>query len=123
MYIVMVTVLIKGNLCRMDDKLIEVVGMYSSLHIGTIQVSLSEPLRIGQASEVKVILFVLIMRSLHQYYHDDHHYNNLDHQYDHHIILIISMIIMNVMIQTVHEKFLVSRTQLSTSVFIIDIIT
>lgn len=40
--------------CRMDDKLIEVVGMYSSLHIGTIQVSLSEPLRIGQASEVKV---------------------------------------------------------------------
>lgn len=38
----------------MDDKLIEVVGMYSSLHIGTIQVSLSEPLRIGQASEVKV---------------------------------------------------------------------
>ena len=39
---------------RMDDKLIEVVGMYSSLHIGTIQVSLAEPLRIGQASEVKV---------------------------------------------------------------------
>lgn len=38
----------------MDDKLIEVVGMYSSLHIGTIQVSLAEPLRIGQASEVKV---------------------------------------------------------------------
>ena len=38
----------------MDDKVIEVVGMYSSLHIGTIQVSLSEPLRIGQASEVKV---------------------------------------------------------------------
>ena len=45
---------------RMDDRLIEVVGMYSSLHIGTIQVSLSEPLRIGQASEVKVILFVII---------------------------------------------------------------
>lgn len=41
---------------RMDDKLIEVVGMYSSLHIGTIQVSLSEPLRIGQASEVKIVL-------------------------------------------------------------------
>ena len=39
---------------RMDDKQIEVVGMYSSLHIGTIQVSLAEPLRIGQASEVKV---------------------------------------------------------------------
>jgi len=38
----------------MDDKQIEVVGMYSSLHIGTIQVSLAEPLRIGQASEVKV---------------------------------------------------------------------
>ena len=45
---------------RMDDRLIEVVGMYSSLHIGTIQVSLSEPLRIGQASEVKVILLVII---------------------------------------------------------------
>lgn len=44
---------------RMDDKLIEVVGMYSSLHIGTIQVSLSEPLRIGQASEVKVTIFVV----------------------------------------------------------------
>ena len=47
----------------MDDKLIEVVGMYSSLHIGTIQVSLSEPLRIGQASEVKVTLFVVIDQS------------------------------------------------------------
>lgn len=42
----------------MDDKLVEVVGMYSSLHIGTIQVSLSEPLRIGQASEVKVTLHI-----------------------------------------------------------------
>ena len=52
--VVMVTVVVKGQSCRMDDKLIEVVGMYSSLHIGTIQVSLSEPLRIGQASEVKV---------------------------------------------------------------------
>ena len=49
---------------RMDDRLIEVVGMYSSLHIGTIQVSLSEPLRIGQASEVKVTtLFVVILLS------------------------------------------------------------
>ena len=58
MYIVMVTLLEGIHTCviRMDDKLVEVVGMYSSLHIGTIQVSLSEPLRIGQASEVKVSL-------------------------------------------------------------------
>ena len=39
---------------RMDDKLLEVVGLYSSLHVGKIQVSLAEPLRLGQASEIKV---------------------------------------------------------------------
>lgn len=54
----------------MDDKLIEVVGMYSSLHIGTIQVSLSEPLRIGQASEVKVT-----HNSSYCCHHHHHHYN------------------------------------------------
>ena len=58
--VVMVTVIVKGRSCRMDDKLIEVVGMYSSLHIGTIQVSLSEPLRIGQASEVKVCIMTFL---------------------------------------------------------------
>jgi len=31
-----------------------VVGLYSSLHVGKIQVSLAEPLRLGQASEIKV---------------------------------------------------------------------
>ena len=40
--------------CRMDDKLLEVVGIYSSLHVGRIQVGLDQPLKIGQAREVKV---------------------------------------------------------------------
>lgn len=39
---------------RMDDQLLEVVGLYSSIHIGKIQVSLSEALRVGQAKEIKV---------------------------------------------------------------------
>ena len=39
---------------RIDDELLEVVGLYSSLHVGKIQVSLAEPLRLGQASEIKV---------------------------------------------------------------------
>ncbi len=38
----------------MDDKTLEVVGIYSSLHVGRIQVSLAEPLRLGQAQHVKV---------------------------------------------------------------------
>lgn len=38
----------------MDDGLVEVVGLFSSLHVGRIQVNLDEPLRIGQAREVKV---------------------------------------------------------------------
>ena len=38
----------------MDDQLLEVVGLYSSLHVGKIQVSLGEPLRMGQAKQVKV---------------------------------------------------------------------
>ena len=42
------------SLHRMDDQLLEVVGLYSSLHVGKIQVSLGEPLRMGQAKEVKV---------------------------------------------------------------------
>ena len=40
--------------CRMDDELLEVVGLYSSLHVGKIQVNLGEPLRMGQAKQVKV---------------------------------------------------------------------
>ena len=39
---------------RIDDELLEVVGLYSSLHVGKIQVSLAEPLRLGQASVIKV---------------------------------------------------------------------
>eukprot|EP00731_Ephydatia_muelleri_P028502 Em0020g146a len=41
---------------RMDDQLLEVVGLYSSIHIGKIQVSLSEALRLGQAKELKIIV-------------------------------------------------------------------
>ena len=39
---------------RIDDQLLEVVGLYSSLHVGKIQVSLDRPVRLGQASVVTV---------------------------------------------------------------------
>jgi diacylglycerol kinase (ATP) len=39
---------------RMDDRMLEVVGLYSSFHVGRIQISASEPVRIGQSSNVKV---------------------------------------------------------------------
>lgn len=39
---------------RMDDQLVEVVGLYSSLHVGRIQVSMADPIRLGQAKHVKV---------------------------------------------------------------------
>ena len=38
----------------MDDQLLEVVGLYSSLHVGRIQVSMADPIRLGQARHVKV---------------------------------------------------------------------
>ena len=38
----------------MDDQLLEVIGLFSSVHVGKIQVSIAEPLRIGQASSIKV---------------------------------------------------------------------
>ena len=38
----------------MDDKQLEVIGLYSFLHVGKIQVSLAEALKIGQAREIKV---------------------------------------------------------------------
>lgn len=41
---------------RMDDQLLEVVGLYSSLHVGKIQVSLGQPLRMGQAKEIKIVI-------------------------------------------------------------------
>ena len=39
---------------RMDDQLLEVMGLYSSLHVGRIQVSMADPIRLGQARQVKV---------------------------------------------------------------------
>ena len=39
---------------KLDDGLLEVIGLYSSLHIGAIQVQMDQPLRIGQAQCVKV---------------------------------------------------------------------
>ena len=39
---------------RMDDQLLEVVGLYSSFHVGKIQVSVAEPVRIGQAKNIQV---------------------------------------------------------------------
>ena len=42
---------------RIDDERLEVIGLYSFLHVGKIQVSLAEPLRVGQASEIKVQSF------------------------------------------------------------------
>ena len=41
-------------LYRMDDKMVELVGLYSSFHVGKIQVSVAEPIKIGQAKSVKV---------------------------------------------------------------------
>ena len=45
-------------LCRMDDNLLELVGLYSSFHVGKIQVSVAEPVRIGQAKNIQVIAFL-----------------------------------------------------------------
>lgn len=39
----------------MDDQLLELVGLYSSFHVGKIQVSVAEPIKIGQAKRVQVI--------------------------------------------------------------------
>lgn len=45
---------------RIDDQLLEVVGLYSSLHVGRIQVSMADPIRLGQAQHVKVSVAVVI---------------------------------------------------------------
>ncbi|XP_013387424.1 diacylglycerol kinase epsilon [Lingula anatina] len=42
---------------RYNDGALEVMGIYSSFHIAQMQVGLAEPLRLGQASKVKIILF------------------------------------------------------------------
>uniref|UniRef100_A0A8D8YHW6 Diacylglycerol kinase n=3 Tax=Cacopsylla melanoneura TaxID=428564 RepID=A0A8D8YHW6_9HEMI len=41
---------------KMDDAKIEVMALYSSFHIARLQVGLSEPLKLGQASQVKIKL-------------------------------------------------------------------
>ena len=40
--------------CSYDDGLVEVFALYSSFHIAQMQVGMAEPLRLGQAKEVKV---------------------------------------------------------------------
>jgi len=42
---------------KFDDKLIEVIGLYSSLHIGQMMIGLSEPYRFGQAKSVQIKLY------------------------------------------------------------------
>ena len=37
------------------DKMMELVGLYSSVHVGKILVSVAEPIKVGQAKSVKVI--------------------------------------------------------------------
>ena len=49
----------------MDDKLLEVVGLYSSFHVGRIQISVAEPLRIGQSNDIKVKNLPLEITQLH----------------------------------------------------------
>ena len=41
-------------MCRFDDGLLEVFGVYSSLHIARLNVSLAEPIRLGRAKRIKV---------------------------------------------------------------------
>ncbi|XP_064456131.1 diacylglycerol kinase epsilon-like isoform X2 [Ornithodoros turicata] len=41
---------------RYDDGLLEVIGLYSSFHVAQLQIGMSEPIRLGQAKEVKVEL-------------------------------------------------------------------
>ena len=42
-----------------DDGLVEVFALYSSFHIAQLQVGLAEPLRLGQAKEVKVTMAMI----------------------------------------------------------------
>lgn len=39
-----------------NDKKIEVLGVYSTFHIGQLMIGLSEPVRFGQAKEVRIKL-------------------------------------------------------------------
>lgn len=42
--------------CRLDDGLLEVVGVFGSFHCAQIQVKLANPVRLGQAHTVRVRL-------------------------------------------------------------------
>ena len=41
---------------RADDGLLEVIGLYSSFHMAQLQVGVTEPLRLGQAKVVEIVL-------------------------------------------------------------------
>ena len=43
-----------------SDGLIEVCGLYSSLHVGRLQVALADPCRLGQARTVRVSHVIMI---------------------------------------------------------------
>lgn len=46
---------------RCDDGLLEVIGLYSSFHVAQLQIGMSEPVRLGQAKEVKVGAFIVMV--------------------------------------------------------------
>ena len=46
------------------DKMMESVGLYSSVHVGKIPVSVAEPIKVGQAKSVKVITRVFSQESV-----------------------------------------------------------
>ena len=71
------------GLCRMDDQLLEVVGLYSSLHVGKIQVSLGEPLRMGQAKQVKVSSSLSLSLSVPGLSHCPMNHLSLSHTHTH----------------------------------------
>lgn len=48
-------------LCRLDDGLLEVVGVFGSFHCAQIQVKLANPVRLGQAHTVRVRLPVYLI--------------------------------------------------------------
>ncbi|GFO12495.1 diacylglycerol kinase [Plakobranchus ocellatus] len=45
-----------GDETRYDDGILEVMGLFSSFHIAQLQIGLATPLRLGQASTVKITL-------------------------------------------------------------------
>lgn len=53
------------NTNSMSDGRLEVLGIVSSFHIAQLQVGLSKPIRLGQASTVKVCIFLSSERPQH----------------------------------------------------------